>query len=58
MGSRVESLRFLPIDRKYTASFDAVFEADEMRVPLSAPQTPRMNAHCDASGSIASFGAA
>ncbi|AHH98646.1 integrase core domain-containing protein [Kutzneria albida] len=49
LGSRVESLRFLLRDRdsKYTASFDAVFEAEEMDVLLSAPQAPRMNAHCE-----------
>ncbi|QUQ67078.1 integrase core domain-containing protein [Kutzneria sp. CA-103260] len=45
----VESLRFLLRDRdsKYTASFDAVFAAEEMNVLLSAPQAPRMNAHCE-----------
>ncbi|AHH98645.1 integrase core domain-containing protein [Kutzneria albida] len=49
LGNRVESLRFLLRDRdsKYTASFDAVFEAEEMKVLLSAPQAPRMNAHCE-----------
>ncbi|QUQ65311.1 integrase core domain-containing protein [Kutzneria sp. CA-103260] len=49
LGRRVESLRFLLRDRdsKYTSSFDAVVEADEMEVLLSAPQAPRMNAHCE-----------
>jgi hypothetical protein len=49
LGSRVESLRFVLRDRdsKYTASFDAVFETDEMEVLLNAPQAPRMNAHCE-----------
>jgi putative transposase len=49
LGSRVESLRFVLRDRdsKYTASFDAVFAAEEMKVLLSAPQAPRMNAHCE-----------
>jgi putative transposase len=49
LGSRVESLRFLLRDRdsKYTASFDAVFATEEMKVLLSAPQAPRMNAHCE-----------
>ncbi|MFC0437858.1 integrase core domain-containing protein, partial [Kutzneria buriramensis] len=49
LGSRVESLRFVLRDRdsKYTASFDAVFEAEEMKVLLSAPRAPRMNAHCE-----------
>jgi transposase InsO family protein len=45
----VESLRFVLRDRdsKYTDSFDAVFEAEGMRVLLSAPQAPQMNAHCE-----------
>lgn len=49
LDSRVESLRFLlrDRDRKYTVSFDAVFAAEEMKVLLSAPQAPRMNAHCE-----------
>jgi transposase InsO family protein len=49
LGGRVESLRFLLRDRdsKYTSSFDAVFEAAEMTVLPSAPQAPRMNAHCE-----------
>ncbi|WP_236650231.1 integrase core domain-containing protein [Kutzneria albida] len=49
LGSRVESLRFVLRDRdsKYTASFDAVFEAKEMKVLLSTPQSPRMNVHCE-----------
>jgi len=49
LGARVESLRFAlrDRDRKYTSSFDAVFEAEEMEVLLSVPQAPRMNAHCE-----------
>ncbi|MFI6357365.1 integrase core domain-containing protein [Streptomyces sp. NPDC050743] len=49
LGARVESLRFALRDRdsKYTSSFDAVFEAEEMEVLLSAPQAQRMNAHCE-----------
>ncbi|MFI6359291.1 integrase core domain-containing protein [Streptomyces sp. NPDC050743] len=49
LGARVESLRFALRDRdsKYTSSFDAVFEAEEREVLLSAPQAPRMNAHCE-----------
>jgi hypothetical protein len=49
LGTRVESLRFVLRDRdaKYTASFDAVFEAEDMDVLLSAPRAPRMNAHCE-----------
>ncbi|WP_326756829.1 transposase [Streptomyces sp. NBC_01635] len=43
------SLRFLIRDRdaKYTESFDTVFEAEDMDMPLNAPQTPRMNAPCE-----------
>jgi hypothetical protein len=49
LGRRVESLRFVlrDGDSKYTGSFDAVFEAEEMEVLLNAPQAPRMNAHCE-----------
>jgi len=44
----MESLRFLLRDRddKYGKAFDTVFEAEELRVIKSAPQAPRMNAHC------------
>jgi hypothetical protein len=34
-------------DGKYGKAFYAVFEAEEMHVIKSAPQTPRMNAHCE-----------
>lgn len=49
LGAHIESLRFALRDRdsKYTSSFDAVFEAEEMEVLLSAPQALRMNAHCE-----------
>ena len=49
LGPRTDSLRFLLRDRdtKYTASFDAVFQAEGVDVLLSAPQAPRMNAHCE-----------
>lgn len=49
LGHRMESLRFLLRDRdsKYGKAFDAVFEAEELRVIESAPQAPRMNAHCE-----------
>ncbi|MGW7004872.1 integrase core domain-containing protein [Streptomyces sp. NPDC054933] len=49
LGARVEALRFLLRDRdgKFGATFDAVFEADEMEVIKSAPRAPRMNAHCE-----------
>ncbi|MCX4537640.1 integrase core domain-containing protein [Streptomyces sp. NBC_01669] len=48
-GTRVESLRFVLRDRdsKYTDSFDAVFEAEDTEVLLSAPRAPRVNAHCE-----------
>ncbi|MFD7015784.1 integrase core domain-containing protein [Streptomyces sp. NPDC059928] len=48
LGTRVESLHFVLRDRdsKYTNSFNAIFETEEMQVLLSAPQAPRMNAHC------------
>ena len=47
LGTRVEYLRFLLRDRdgKYSDAFDAVFEADELRVIKHAPQAPRMNGH-------------
>ncbi|WP_307821714.1 integrase core domain-containing protein [Streptomyces coffeae] len=49
LGVRTESLRFLLRDRdgKYGSAFDAVFQAEDMDVPLSAPRAPRMNAHCE-----------
>ncbi|MFH9355346.1 integrase core domain-containing protein [Kitasatospora sp. NPDC017646] len=49
LGRRMDSLRFLLRDRdgKYGQSFDAVFEAEEMEILKSAPQAPRMNAHCE-----------
>ncbi|MFE7713078.1 integrase core domain-containing protein [Streptomyces sp. NPDC057486] len=49
LGARLESLRFVLRDRdsKYTDSFDAAFEAEDMDLLLSAPQAPRMNAHCE-----------
>ncbi|WP_309147824.1 integrase core domain-containing protein [Streptomyces sp. NTH33] len=34
-------------DRRYTDSFDAVFEAEDTDVLLSAPRAPRRNAHCE-----------
>jgi hypothetical protein len=47
LGSRIESPRFVLRDRdsKDTDLFDAVFEAEETRALLSAPQAPRMKAH-------------
>ncbi|MEU1599956.1 integrase core domain-containing protein [Streptomyces sp. NPDC005708] len=49
LGERMESLRFLLRDRdtKYDQCFDAVFEAEDVDVLLSAPRAPRMNAHCE-----------
>ncbi|GAB3006853.1 hypothetical protein GCM10027184_75430 [Saccharothrix stipae] len=49
LGHRTESLRFLLRDRdgKYGQAFDAVFLADDLRIIKSAPQAPRMNAHCE-----------
>lgn len=43
------ALRFLLRDRdtKYSASFDAVFRAEDMAILTSAPRAPRMNAHCE-----------
>ncbi|MGW7419073.1 integrase core domain-containing protein [Streptomyces sp. NPDC054813] len=48
LDMRMESLRFVLRDRdaKYDPSFDAVFEAEDMEVLLSASRAPRMNAHC------------
>jgi transposase InsO family protein len=49
LGTHMESLRFLLRDRdgKYSQKFDAVFHADDLRIIKSAPQAPRMNAHCE-----------
>ncbi|PKW17657.1 integrase core domain-containing protein [Saccharopolyspora spinosa] len=49
LGTRVESLRFLLRDRddKYSPSFDTVLKAEDIEVIKSAPQAPRMNAHCE-----------
>ncbi|MEU5996360.1 integrase core domain-containing protein [Streptomyces sp. NPDC047197] len=48
-GHRLESLCFLLRDRdsKYTRSFDAVFEADDVEILLSPPQAPKANAICE-----------
>ncbi|GLY49905.1 transglutaminase family protein [Lentzea sp. NBRC 102530] len=49
LGVRMESLRFLPRDRDGEHgddAFEAVVEADELRVIASAPRAFRMNAHC------------
>ncbi|ROP41842.1 integrase core domain-containing protein [Saccharothrix texasensis] len=49
LGHRTQSLRFLLRDRdgKYSQAFDTVFQSDDLRVITTAPQAPRMNAHCE-----------
>jgi transposase InsO family protein len=42
-------MRYLPRDRdgKYSPAFDAVFQAEDLDILKTAPQAPRMNAHCE-----------
>ncbi|ADI13002.1 integrase catalytic region [Streptomyces bingchenggensis BCW-1] len=49
LGCRMGSLRFLLRDRdsKYTNTFDAVFQADDMEILLSPPRAPKANAVCE-----------
>ena len=49
LGARLDSLRFLLRDRddKYSPSFDAIFQAEDMNIIKTAPRAPRMNAHCE-----------
>ena len=49
LGGRVASVRFLIRDRagQFTGAFDAVFQADGIRVLASPPQAPRANAICE-----------
>ncbi|MCO6007022.1 transposase [Actinoallomurus purpureus] len=46
LGNRASDFRFLIRDRdsKFTTPFDQVFTTDGIRVMLTAPQAPRMNA--------------
>ena len=46
LGQRATSIKFLITDRagQFTASFDAVFQADRVRIVASPPQAPRANA--------------
>jgi hypothetical protein len=49
LGTRLDSLRFLLRDRdgKYSPAFDAVYRAEDINILKTAPQAPRMNAHCE-----------
>src|SRR5450755_1016128 len=49
LGQRATSLKFLIRDRagQFTDSFDAVFQADGIRILASPPQAPRANAICE-----------
>jgi putative transposase len=49
LGARAASVKFLIRDRagQFTGSFDAVFQADGVRILASPPQAPRANAICE-----------
>jgi putative transposase len=49
LGQRAASVKFLIRDRagQFTDSFDAVFQADGIRILASPPQAPRANAVCE-----------
>jgi putative transposase len=49
LGARMTSVKFLIRDRagQFTASFDAVFQAEGIKILASPPQAPRANAICE-----------
>jgi putative transposase len=49
LGQRAASVKFLIRDRagQFTDSFDAVFQADGIRILASPPQAPKANAICE-----------
>jgi len=49
LGQHAASIKFLLRDRagRFTGSFDAVFQADGIRILASPPQAPRANAICE-----------
>jgi putative transposase len=49
LGRRAASVRFLIRDRagQFTGAFDAVFQADGIRILASPPRAPRANAICE-----------
>ena len=49
LGQRAASVKFLVRDRagQFTAPFDAVFQAEGIRILASPPQAPRANAICE-----------
>jgi putative transposase len=49
LGQRTASIKFLIRDRagQFTGSFDAVFQAEGIRILASPPQAPRANAICE-----------
>ena len=49
LGQRAASVKFLVRDRggQFTGSFDAVFQAEGIRILASPPQAPRANAICE-----------
>jgi hypothetical protein len=49
LGQHAASVKFVIRDRagQFTASFDAVFTAEGIRILASSPQAPRANAICE-----------